>query len=208
MAISDELTDSEGVGVRVTAGEALVGHVEEGQVTLGQADLRDLLPLLGGRVDTSRVVGAGMEKESRAGRRLLEVLNHALEVKANGVLVVVTVVLDLEARVLEDGLVVGPRRGRDADLLLARVPAVEELSTNAQGTGAGDGLGDGDAVEHWGVVAVGELGGGGRELGDTSDAGVLLVHLVVDDAPLSLADGGEDVGLAGVITVRANTWGC
>lgn len=84
---------------------------------------------------------------------------------------------------------------------------MEELSTNAQSTGTRDGLGDGKAVEDGGVVAVGQLGGSGGELGDTGNAGVLLVHLVVDDATLSLADRGQDVGLASIVTVGANTCG-
>lgn len=108
MAILDELTDGKGVTISVTTGKALVGHVEERQVAHLLADLGDLLPLLRSRVDTSGVVSAGVEEEGAAGRSALEVLDEALKVKADGVLVVVAVLADGEARVLEDGLVVGP----------------------------------------------------------------------------------------------------
>ena len=205
VAILDELTDGKGIAVRVAAGKALVGHVEEGQVTHLGENLGDFLPLLGGRIDTGGVVSAGVEEERAAGGSTLEVLNHALKVEADGVLVVVAVLLDLEARVLEDGLVVGPGRGGDADLLLARVPAVEELAADAEGTGAGDGLGDGELVEGGRVGAVGELGGSRGEFGDTGDACVLLVHLLLGDALLGLADRGQDVWLASIIAVGANT---
>lgn len=204
VAILDELTNGKGVTVGVTAGKALVGHVEEGKVALVLADLGDLLPLLGRRVDTGGVVRAGVEEDRGTGRDGLEVGNQALKVKTDGVLVVVAVVLGLEGGVLEDGLVVGPGRGRDADLVLARAPSLEEGSTEAQGTSAGDGLGDGDPVEDRRVLAVGELGGGGGEVGHAGDASVLLVQLAVDDALLGLTDGGQDEGLAGVIAVGAN----
>jgi hypothetical protein len=81
----------------------------------------------------------------------------------------------------------------------------EEGSANAEGTGAGDGLGDGEAVEGRRVGAVGEFGGERGELGDTGDPGVLLVQLCVDDLVLGLTDGGEDVGLASIVTVSTDT---
>ena len=88
--------------------------------------------------------------------------------------------------------------------------ALEEGTTDAQGTGAGDGLGDGDAVlgERLRVGAVGELESGLGELGDTSDAGVLLVKGRVDDLLLGLLYGGQDVGLALVVAVGTNTCAC
>lgn len=81
----------------------------------------------------------------------------------------------------------------------------EEGSANAQGTGAGDGLGNGEAVEGRRVGAIGEFGGEGGEFGDTGDAGVFLVQFGVDDLALSLADGREDVGLASIVTVSTDS---
>jgi hypothetical protein len=54
--------------------------------------------------------------------------------------------LDLEAGIEEDGLVVCPRRGRDVDGLCVRIETFEESATYSQGTGTRDGLCDGDAV--------------------------------------------------------------
>jgi hypothetical protein len=168
------------------------------------ADLGDLLPLGRRRVDTGRVVGTGVEEDGGTGGSSLQVSDHTLVVKGDGVLVVVAVVLGLEAGILEDSLVVGPGRGRDANLLLAGTPALEESSSEAESAGAGDGLGDGELVEDRGVVSVGKLGGSLREAGYTGDASVLLVGLALDNALLGLADGGEDVGLARVIAVGTN----
>lgn len=83
----------------------------------------------------------------------------------------------------------------------------EELSANAESTSAGDGLGNGEAVQGRRVGTVGELGCEGGELGDTGDAGVFLVELCVDNLALGLADGGENVGLASIVTVGTDTWG-
>lgn len=108
VALLDEVADGEGVGVGVTRGEALVGHVEEGVVALGLDDVGDLAPLLGGRVDTGGVVSAGVEEEDGALGGGLDVGDHALKVEADGLGVVVAVLVDGETRVVEDGAVVGP----------------------------------------------------------------------------------------------------
>lgn len=49
-----------GIPVQVTRGETLVSAVEKGKVTLLDKDIGDLLPLLLGRINTGRVVSAGM----------------------------------------------------------------------------------------------------------------------------------------------------
>lgn len=205
MALLNEVTDSESILISVAAGEALVGHIEESEVALVLDNGGDLLPLLGGGINTGGVVSTGVEEEDAALGSSLEVSSQTLEVKTNGLLVVVAVLLNLEAGVGEDGLVVGPRGGRDVDLLSTGVELLEEGGTNSQSTGSGDGLGDGDAVEGGRVSAVGELGGSGSELGDTSDASILLVQLVLDDLLLGLANRGKNVGLASVITVGTDT---
>lgn len=205
VALLNEVTDSEGILVGVTAGKALVGHVEEGEVALLLDDIRDLLPLLLAGVNTSGVVGASVEEEDAAVGGSLDISNQTLKVEADGALVVVAVLLNLETGVVEDGLVVSPRGGGDVDLLLAGEELGEESSTNSEGTSTGDGLGDGDAIKGGVVGAVSQLGGGGSELGDTSDAGVLLVQLGLNHLLLSLADGGQDVGLASIVTVGTDT---
>lgn len=108
MALLDEEADWEGVLVGVTGREALVSHVEEGEVLALLDGIADLLPLLWGRVDTSGVVCAGVEEEDAALVGGLDVGDHTLEVEADGVLVVVPVLLDLKSRLGEDGTVVCP----------------------------------------------------------------------------------------------------
>ena len=202
----DEVTEGKGVLVGVARSEALVGHVEEGVVVALLDGVGDLHPLLLSRVDTGGVVGAGVEQDNAALGHGLDVGDHAIEVEANGVLVVVPVLLDLEARVLEDSGVVRPRGVGDVDGLRVRVVALEEGAADAKGTGTGDGLGDGDAVlsERSRVAAVGQLESSLGELGDTGDAGVLLVEGRVDDLLLGLLHRGQHVRLALVVAVGAD----
>lgn len=206
MALLDKVAHGKRVLVNVARREALVRHVKEGEVARLLDGLGDLPPLLLRGVHASGVVRAGVEQEDAALGRLLDVLHHPLKVQPDGVLVVVPVLVHLEAGLREDGVVVGPRRVGDVNVLSAGVEGAEEGGGDAQGTGAGDGLGDGEAVEGGVGLAVGEARGGGGELGEASDAGVLLVQLGSDDLLLRGADGGEDVGLAGVIAVGADAW--
>lgn len=202
VALLDKVSRGKRIAVRVTAGKALVGHVEEGKVLLLLHDVADLAPLRLGRVDTGRVVRTGVQQDDALVRGGLEVRDQALKVQANGVLVVVAVLRDLEAGVLEDGIVVRPAGGGDIDLLRVRVEAREERTTDAQGAGAGDGLGNGETVllDGGGVGAVGQLGRSLGEGGDTGDAGVLLVEAGGNNLVLGGADGRQDVRLALVVT--------
>jgi hypothetical protein len=202
VALLDKVTRSKGILVSVTAGKALVGHVEEGEVALLLHDIADLAPLSLGRVNTGRVVSASVEQDDAALWGVLDIGDQTIKVQTDGVLVVVAVVGNLKASIGEDGLVVGPAGGGEVDLLCAGVEALEERSADAEGTGSGDGLGDDEAVvlDGGGVGAVGELGGGAGEGGDTGDASVLLVEARCDDLVLGGADGRQDVGLALVIT--------
>lgn len=85
-----------------------------------------------------------MEEDDRLLRGVLEVLLHACKVEADGLFVVVTVLVDLEARVLEDRDVVPPGRCGKVDVLAVGVESLQEGTADTEGTSAGDGLGDGD----------------------------------------------------------------
>ena len=94
MALLDEVAERVGILVGIARGEALVSHVEEGVVVALLDSVADLPPLLLGRVNTSRVVCAGVEKDNAALGHGLDVGDHSIEVEADGVLVVVAVLLD------------------------------------------------------------------------------------------------------------------
>jgi len=187
VALLNEVAHREGILVDVAAGEALIGHVEEGEVALLLHGGLDLLPLLRSRVDTSRIVGAGVEQEHAAVGGLFDVRNQALKVKADGILVVIGILLDLEAGIREDIDVVGPRGGGNVNGLLAGVEAGEEGSANAQSTSTRDGLGDGQTVKSRAVLAVGEYSSGLGELGKTRNGSVLFVQASRNHLLLSLA---------------------
>lgn len=202
VALLHEVTGSKGILVSVTTGKALVGHVEEGKVTLLLHDVANLAPLLLGGVDTGRVVSAGVEKDDAVLGGSLDVGKQAIEVKANGVLVVVAVLVNLQTGVLEDSGVVGPAGGGEVDLLRVRVEALQESSTDSQSAGTGDGLGDDETVllEDGGIGTVGQLSSSLGEGRDTGDTGVFLVEAGGDNLVLCSTDGRQDVGLALVVT--------
>ena len=73
------------------------------RLTLGLAEVRDLLPLLLSGVNAGGVVGASVEHEDGAVLGSLDVGHHAGEVEAEGLLVVVAVGLEGHAGVLGHG---------------------------------------------------------------------------------------------------------
>lgn len=136
-------------------------------------------PLVFGGVNAGRVVGACMQENDASFGHSLDVGNHAIEVQTNGVLVVVAVLLDLQARIIEDGLVVRPAGRGDVDGLRAGVEALQESTSNPKSTSSGDGLGDSDPVflDRRRVRAVRQQGSRLGECGDTGNAGVLLIKV-------------------------------
>lgn len=207
VALLHKVTRSESILVSVTAGKTLVGHVEEGKVALLLHDVANLAPLVLSRVNTGRVVSAGVEQDDAILRSSLDVGKQTLEVETDGVLVVVAVLLHLETRVLEDSVVVGPAGGGEVDFLCVRVEALQESTTDSQGTGTRDGLGDNETVvlEDGRIGTVGEFRSSLSERRNTSDAGVLLVETRGNNLVLSSANGGQNVGLALVVTCSSRT---
>lgn len=129
MAFLNEMPYGKGILVGISTGEALVCHIKEWIMLLLFYNIADLLPLLLGRIDTGRVVSAGMQQDDRLLRGSSEISNHAFEIETNGVLVVVFVLLDLQTRVLEDSIVICPARGRDVDRFSMWIEALEEGAT-------------------------------------------------------------------------------
>ena len=84
---------------------------------------------------------------------------------------------------------------------------LEESTTDPEGAGAGNALGNDNAVlvDGSAVGSVGEEGSSLGEVRNTGDAGVLLVEVLLDDLLLGLSDGGKDVRLSLVVAVGADT---
>lgn len=202
MALLNKVSGRKGIGISVSTGKSLVGHVEERKVALLLHDVANLAPLVLGRVDTGRVVSTGMEQDDAVVGGGPEVLDQAVKVKTNGVLVVVTVLLDLQARVLEDSVVVGPAGGRKVDLLRAGEEAVEECTADSQSTSSGDGLSDDEAVllQDSRVDSVGQLGCSLGERGNASDSSIFLIVARCDNLVLGGTNGGQNEGLSLVVT--------
>lgn len=108
MSLLDKVAECIRIGVGVARRKTLVRHVEQREVTTSLDGIADRPPLLGGGVDTSGVVRASMEKEDGAGGSILDIPQKPVDIKTDGLPVVVAVVLDVQSAGTEDGLVVCP----------------------------------------------------------------------------------------------------
>lgn len=139
-SLLNKVADGGGILGEVARSEALVGTVEEGEMLLLSDNDSQLLPLVEGRVDTGRVMGARVQQDNRTVGSSLDGSLHALKVQAIGLLGEVRVVGNLEANVSKDLLVVSPGRVGQVDGPVALVELGEEEGTKMDGAGAGDGL--------------------------------------------------------------------
>lgn len=188
MALLDEVAQSKCISISVAARKALVGHVKEREVSALLYSVGDSLPLILRGVHSRRVVRAGMQQHDAIVWDFGEVLEHAIEIEADGLWVVVSVGLDLEARVLEHHPMIRPAWSWDIGGLRVRIEAFEECAADAESAGAGDGLRDGDAVflQWLGGWAVGKESSSLRETWDAGDAWVFLVQSRINDLLLRL----------------------
>jgi len=124
----------------------------------------------------------------------------------------VPVSTDFKTRVLEDRDVISPGRCGEIDDLGTRVVAAKEGATNAQRTGSGDGLGDGDLIfrlevyedvkattygailEGCAVWAIRQQSSVLGEIGETSDWQVFLVRVGCTDNLVGLKRDTLNIG--------------
>lgn len=190
MTLLDKVPRSKSITIGIPTSETLVRHIEKGKVLLLLDHIADLAPLLLGRVDTGRVMRTRMEHDDTVLRSSLDIGHETLKVQANGVLVVVTVRLDLETGILENGTVVGPAGRGDIDFLGVGIETGEECTGNSQSSRARDGLGYDETaiVDGWRVGAIREFCGGFGECRKTRDARVFFVEALRDNLVLSSAN--------------------
>ncbi len=125
--------------------KALVSHVEERHQAT-RLDGRDhLVPLGGCDVVAGRVVAAGVQHGDGAGRRRVQVSQHAVEVDAAQGWVVIAVVFDHKTGVGEQGAVVLPAWVADQDLGIG-VEAFQKIRAQLEPAGASNGLHRGHAA--------------------------------------------------------------
>lgn len=106
VAVIQEDFDWLGVFHEVTSGVALVGSVENGENSLFKEKLGKGSPLFWGQIDSSWVVGTGVEEDGGSWGCFEDVVGEHLEVNALGLGVPVAVVIALETDSLDDGGVV------------------------------------------------------------------------------------------------------
>ena len=135
MSFLDKVPQRKGIKVRITARKALISHVKEGIVITFLDSFGNGLPLLLCGIDTSRVVCAGVKKYDAVLGHSLDVRDHAIEIKANCLRIVVPVFLNFQARVIEHSRMVGPARCWNVHCFGIRIEALEEGTADTQSPG-------------------------------------------------------------------------
>ena len=205
-ALGEEETEAVSVLVEATRGEALVGGIEEWVELSALADIGNLLPLSISGVDTGRVVSAGVQKHARAGLSSVKVSDHAVDVKTLGLLVEVAVLAHSNSSRGEHLVVVAPSGVAHVEGAWSELG--EELGNDTKGASTGQSLNRGDSgvTDKGAVEAEEDTLGALAELSKTIDGQILLIKSgISDNCCLSLADDGEDVGLAIVVAVGTDT---
>lgn len=111
----NEVADSPGIIFEIAGCETLVCAVEEGEMFPCAYHFGDFDPLIAGRVNACRVMGAGVEEDYASFRGFFDGGAHAGEVETFGGRGEVGVGFYGEVDVAEDLVVVGPCWGGEVD---------------------------------------------------------------------------------------------
>ena len=205
-ALIDEKAQSEGISVKGTGSEALIGGIEERIELSAFANFSNLTPLCLSGVDTGGVVGASVEEDAGTWCSSIQVSKHAVDIKSLGCLVEVSVLTDIDASAGEDLVMVAP--GWVAHVKSGGLILGKEFSDDTESTCTREGLdsSDGIASDEWAVPAEDNTLSALVELSETFNSKVLLVEgSISDDSSLSLANNGENIGLSIVVTISTDT---
>lgn len=169
-------------------------------------DSRKSSPLLGGRINTSGVVGTSVQQNSRTILSLSQILNKTIKVQSNVLAIIVSVRNRGHTSSLENGTMVGPSRGRQVNVLRGEELG-QEFSTNSQSTSTRNGLGGGNPLlkQSRRISTISKLSSSNGKVGNTSNTSVLLVQVLLSNARLSFKNRGQHKGLASIVTVSTNT---
>ena len=139
----DEISDGPGVLLKVSSGEALIGRVEEGNQRVSLANFSDFLPLFSGGINSSGVMGAGVEEDDGSRNGVVEELDHGRDVRSSGLGVVVRILDPFKSSVFDNVLMVKPggvgKIDEPGEIL------AEESESETQGSSSGNGLASGDS---------------------------------------------------------------
>ena len=143
VALFDEISESLSVLVQTSGGESLVSSVEEAEKLLLLANFGDSLPFGKTGVNSSWVVGAGVEEHGGSSLGVSQIFQHSFDVETSGLSAVVSVLSHLESSSLEDFVVVSP--GGVAHVDGATSELSQKLTSNSQSSSSGKSLGRHDS---------------------------------------------------------------
>ena len=133
-ALVDKVSNSPRVAYQVARREPLIGTVEEGEMLPLANDLCDKLPLLLGRIDAGRVVGAGVQEHDGPRQRGTKGEEHAFKVEALGFGREVRVFDHVQTDIVKDLVVISPGGIREVDLWALGVEFGNKKSAQMNGS--------------------------------------------------------------------------
>merc|ERR1719188_2639169 len=150
-------------------------------------------------------MSTSMQHNNRLWRHVRNVLQHGIKVQLAAVSLVVAVLLDVEASVAADGVVVAPRGVGQGNVLVG-VELGQVFSTYAKSTGTRNGLSVGVPAigNHIASVSKSQLSSLSSESSVANNWQILLVQISSKNLLLSRPDGRQDPRLALVIAVSAD----
>ena len=204
MTLLHEQTNRIGVTLHISGGEALVSAIEDHSAARSLHSVRNLLPLLLGRIHSSGVVSAGMEQEGRVAGSSLDRLQDSVNVQTV-IGIQVRILLVGNTRSVEHAEVVGPGGVRDVNALVS-LHVSQEISNQTERTSSRKSLAHSHSIllDGRAVGAIDKLSSQSVEIRKTLNRRVFVVALA-GNASLSLSDAGENHGLAVVVTVSTHS---
>lgn len=157
MTVFHEHANGGGVFRGIAGCKALVRAVEKGHQLSLLHGVTDLLPLFQCRVHACGVVSAGVQQYYTASGHLFQVLHESVKVQVGIFGIVVPVLVHLQAHILENGVVVAPRRIGNVNVF--GTVTLDQCPKNAQPARPTQGLDSLNATveELFAVVTVGKL---------------------------------------------------
>merc|ERR1719226_198949 len=153
-------------------------------------------------------MSTSVQHNNRLRRHVRNILQHGIKVQLAAVSLVVAVLLDVEASVATDGVVVAPGGVGQVDVLVG-VEFRQVLSTHAKSTGTRNGLGVGVPAigNHIASVSKSQLDSLSSESSVANNRQILLVQISSKNLLLGRPDGRQNPRLALIIAVSADAHG-
>mmetsp|Transcript_14764 Transcript_14764/g.20536 ORF Transcript_14764/g.20536 Transcript_14764/m.20536 type:complete len:280 (-) Transcript_14764:190-1029(-) len=131
-------TQRSSIDIRISRCEPLVCTVHNDKMTLFLANFRNILPFRKCWIRSGWIMSTHMHQHYATVRRIINILEHSIDIYAVGLAIIISVLLHLQTRVLHNWNVIPPSRVRYVNIGLgpARMIFVDEFATDSKSSSA------------------------------------------------------------------------